>query len=145
VLFIFSLMKVSQQTATPEQRPFMIGRNSLRTCPLNSVPVLDLIAPAAVSRHNADVTVNATFETGDATASVEKHSRLMANAGDIQIGDTSDPALLMYRDGPTVPPRWDQVDLKAVLLHVNRLKNGVPCSIRVPYCAVLPQLRRTAG
>src|SRR5262245_23650794 len=37
---------------------------------------------------------------------------------------------LMYRHGLRVSEaislRWDQLDLKAGLLHVNRLKNGVP-------------------
>jgi type 1 fimbriae regulatory protein FimB/type 1 fimbriae regulatory protein FimE len=40
--------------------------------------------------------------------------------------------------------RWEQVDLKAGLLHVNRLKNGVPSThpLRGPELRALRQLRR---
>ena len=55
---------------------------------------------------------------------------------------------LMYRHGlrvsEAVSLRWDQVDLKAGLLHVNRLKNGVPSThpLRGPELRLLRQLRR---
>jgi type 1 fimbriae regulatory protein FimE len=55
---------------------------------------------------------------------------------------------LMYRHGlrvsEAVSLRWDQVDLKAGLLHVNRLKNGVPSThpLRGPELRRLRQLRR---
>jgi type 1 fimbriae regulatory protein FimB/type 1 fimbriae regulatory protein FimE len=40
--------------------------------------------------------------------------------------------------------RWEQVELKAGLLHVNRLKNGVPSThpLRGPELRALRQLRR---
>lgn len=56
--------------------------------------------------------------------------------------------MLMYRHGlrvsEAVAVRWDQVDLKAGLLHVNRLKNGVPSThpLRGPELRALRQLRR---
>lgn len=56
--------------------------------------------------------------------------------------------MLMYRHGlrvsEAVALRWDQVDLKAGLLHVNRLKNGVPSThpLRGPELRALRQLRR---
>ena len=55
---------------------------------------------------------------------------------------------LMYRHGlrvsEAVSLRWDQVDLKAGLLHVNRLKNGVASThpLRGPELRKLRQLRR---
>jgi site-specific recombinase XerD len=55
---------------------------------------------------------------------------------------------LMFRHGlrvsETVWLRWDQVDLKAGLLHVNRLKNGVPSThpLRGPEIRQLRQLKR---
>jgi len=55
---------------------------------------------------------------------------------------------LMYRHGlrvsEAVSLRWDQVDLKAGLLHVNRLKNGVSSThpLRGPELRRLRQLRR---
>lgn len=55
---------------------------------------------------------------------------------------------LMYRHGLRVTEaislRWDQVDLKTGLLHVNRLKNGVPSThpLRGPELRALRQLRR---
>jgi type 1 fimbriae regulatory protein FimB/type 1 fimbriae regulatory protein FimE len=55
---------------------------------------------------------------------------------------------LMYRHGLRVSEavclRWDQVDLKAGLLHVNRLKNGVPSThpLRGPEIRRLRQLKR---
>jgi type 1 fimbriae regulatory protein FimB/type 1 fimbriae regulatory protein FimE len=61
-----------------------------------------------------------------------------------------DQALLtiMYRHGlrvtEAVSLRWDQVDLKAGLLHVNRLKNGVSSThpLRGPEIRRLRQLKR---
>jgi type 1 fimbriae regulatory protein FimE len=55
---------------------------------------------------------------------------------------------LMYRHGlrvsEAVALRWDQVDLKAGLLHVNRLKNGAPSThpLRGPELRQLRELRR---
>ena len=56
--------------------------------------------------------------------------------------------IVMYRHGlrvtEAVSLRWDQVDLKAGLLHVNRLKNGVPSThpLRGPEIRRLRQLKR---
>lgn len=56
--------------------------------------------------------------------------------------------LLMFRHGlrvsEAVSLRWDQVDLKAGLLHVQRLKHGVPSThpLRGPELRALRQLRR---
>jgi type 1 fimbriae regulatory protein FimE len=56
--------------------------------------------------------------------------------------------LLMYRHGlrvsEAVALRWESVDLKAGLLHVSRLKNGVPSThpLRGPELRALRQLRR---
>jgi type 1 fimbriae regulatory protein FimE len=55
---------------------------------------------------------------------------------------------LMYRHGfrvsEIVALRWDQIDLKPGLLHVNRLKNGVPSThpLRGPELRALRQLQR---
>ena len=56
--------------------------------------------------------------------------------------------LLMFRHGLRVSEaislRWEQADLKAGLLHVTRLKNGVPSThpLRGPELRALRQLRR---
>jgi type 1 fimbriae regulatory protein FimE len=56
--------------------------------------------------------------------------------------------LLMYRHGLRVSEaialRWESVDLKSGLLHVSRLKNGVPSThpLRGPELRALRQLRR---
>jgi type 1 fimbriae regulatory protein FimE len=56
--------------------------------------------------------------------------------------------LLMYRHGLRVSEatalRWEQVDLRAGLLYVHRLKNGVPSThpLRGPELRALKQLRR---
>jgi len=76
--------------------------------------------------------------------------RLMAAAGGAGRHPGRDQTLLMvmYRHGlrvsEAVSLRWDQVDLKAGLLHVNRLKNGVPSThpLRGPELRKLRQLRR---
>ncbi len=56
--------------------------------------------------------------------------------------------MLMYRHGlrvsEAVALRWEQVDLKAGLLHVTRLKNGTPSThpLRGPELRALRQLKR---
>lgn len=56
--------------------------------------------------------------------------------------------LLAYRHGLRVAEvvglRWDQIDLKQGLMHVNRLKNGVPSThpLRGPELRALRQLQR---
>ena len=55
---------------------------------------------------------------------------------------------LMYRHGfrvsEVVALRWDQIDLKQGLMHVNRVKNGVPSThpLRGPELRALRQLQR---
>jgi type 1 fimbriae regulatory protein FimB/type 1 fimbriae regulatory protein FimE len=55
---------------------------------------------------------------------------------------------LMYRHGfrvsEVVALRWDQIDLKQGLLHVTRLKNGVPSThpLRGPELRALRQIQR---
>ncbi len=76
--------------------------------------------------------------------------RLIAAAGATGRHQGRDQTLvtLMYRHGlrvsEAVSLRWDQVDLKAGHLHVNRLKNGVPSThpLRGPELRRLRQLRR---
>jgi integrase len=59
--------------------------------------------------------------------------------------------LLGYRHGLRVSElvalRWDQIDLEQGLLHVSRLKNGVPSShpLRGPELRALRRLRREQG
>jgi type 1 fimbriae regulatory protein FimB/type 1 fimbriae regulatory protein FimE len=59
--------------------------------------------------------------------------------------------LLAYRHGLRVSElvtlRWDQVDLEQGLLHVSRLKNGVPSThpVRGPEIRALRRLRREYG
>jgi type 1 fimbriae regulatory protein FimB/type 1 fimbriae regulatory protein FimE len=54
----------------------------------------------------------------------------------------------MYRHGfrvsEVVALRWDQIDLKQGLMHVSRLKNGVPSThpLRGPELRALRQLQR---
>ena len=49
-----------------------------------------------------------------------------------------------FRVSELVAVRWDQIDLKQGLLHVNRLKNGVPSThpLRGPELRALRQLQR---
>lgn len=76
--------------------------------------------------------------------------RLVAAVGASGRHRSRDQALLtlMYRHGlrvsEAVSLRWDQVDLKAGLLHVNRLKNGVASThpLRGPEIRRLRQLKR---
>ena len=75
--------------------------------------------------------------------------RLMSAANARRHGNRDQTLLLiMYRHGlrvtEAVSLRWDQVDLKAGLLHVNRLKNGVPSThpLRGPEIRRLRQLKR---
>jgi type 1 fimbriae regulatory protein FimB/type 1 fimbriae regulatory protein FimE len=76
--------------------------------------------------------------------------RLLAAAGNSGRHGARDRTLLllMFRHGlrvsEAVSLRWDQVDLKAGLLHVQRLKHGVPSThpLRGPELRHLRQLRR---
>jgi len=77
-------------------------------------------------------------------------ARLIAAAGASGRYQGRDQTLLMlmYRHGlrvtEAVSLRWEQADLKAGLLHVTRLKNGVPSThpLRGPELRALRQLRR---
>jgi type 1 fimbriae regulatory protein FimE len=77
-------------------------------------------------------------------------ARLLAAAGQRGRHGARDRTLLllMFRHGlrvsETISLRWDQVDLKAGLLHVQRLKHGVPSThpLRGPELRALRQLRR---
>jgi type 1 fimbriae regulatory protein FimB/type 1 fimbriae regulatory protein FimE len=76
--------------------------------------------------------------------------RLMAAAGRLGRHGHRDATLILlaYRHGLRVSElvalRWDAVDLKAGLLHVTRLKNGVPSThpLRGPELRALRRLRR---
>lgn len=76
--------------------------------------------------------------------------RLVTAAGDSGRHTNRDQTLLtlMYRHGlrvtEAVSMRWDQVELKVGLLHVNRLKNGVSSThpLRGPEIRRLRQLKR---
>jgi type 1 fimbriae regulatory protein FimB/type 1 fimbriae regulatory protein FimE len=76
--------------------------------------------------------------------------RLLAAAGQRGRYGARDRTLLLltYRHGLRVTEavnlRWEQVDLKAGLLHVQRLKHGVPSThpLRGPELRALRQLRR---
>ena len=76
--------------------------------------------------------------------------RLLAAAGQRGRHGARDRTLLllMFRHGlrvsEAISVRWDQFDLKAGLLHVRRLKHGVPSThpLRGPELRALRQLRR---
>jgi integrase len=76
--------------------------------------------------------------------------KLMAGAGRLGRHGHRDQTLILlafrhgFRVGELVALRWDQVDLRAGLLHVNRLKNGVPSThpLRGPELRALRRLRR---
>ena len=80
----------------------------------------------------------------------EEVERLIGQAGKLGRHGARDAALLMlaYRHGLRVSElvalRWDMVDLKQGLLHVNRLKNGIPSvhPIRGPELRALRKLQR---
>ena len=80
----------------------------------------------------------------------EEVERLIGQAGKLGRHGIRDAALLMlaYRHGLRVSElvalRWDMVDLKQGLLHVNRLKNGIPSvhPIRGPELRALRKLQR---
>jgi type 1 fimbriae regulatory protein FimE len=77
-------------------------------------------------------------------------SRLLAAAGKLGRHGHRDETLLLltYRHGlrasELVSLRWDQVDLKTGLLHVSRLKNGIPSvhPLRGPELRALRRLQR---
>ena len=76
--------------------------------------------------------------------------RITKAAGRVGRHESRDATLitLMYRHGfrvsEVVALRWDQIGLKQGLLHVNRLKNGVPSThpLRGPELRALRQLQR---
>lgn len=80
----------------------------------------------------------------------EEVERLISQAGKLGRHGTRDAALLMlaYRHGLRVSElvalRWDMIDLKQGLLHVNRLKNGISSvhPIRGPELRALRKLQR---
>src|SRR3989442_10622330 len=76
--------------------------------------------------------------------------KLIAAAGRLGRHSHRDATLILlaYRHGLRVSElvalRWDQLDLKAGLLHVSRLKNGVPSThpLRGPELRALRRLQR---
>src|SRR4249920_2575956 len=76
--------------------------------------------------------------------------RVTKAAGKVGRHGPRDSALItvMYRHGfrvsEVVALRWDQIDLKQGLMHVNRVKNGVPSThlVRGPELRALRQLQR---
>ena len=76
--------------------------------------------------------------------------RLIAAAGKVGRHGHRDATLLMiaYRHGLRVSEltalRWDQIDMKAGLLHVRRMKNGTPSThpLRGPEIRALRRMRR---
>lgn len=76
--------------------------------------------------------------------------KLIAAAGRLGRHGSRDQALLLLayrhalRVGELVALRWDQVDLRTGLLHVNRLKNGTPSThpLRGPELRALRRLQR---
>src|SRR5215212_6219355 len=76
-------------------------------------------------RYNADVRIREHLTPDEAES-------LIASAGKVGRHSHRDSTLLLlaYRHGLRVSElvalRWDQVDLRAALLHVRRLKNGTP-------------------
>jgi type 1 fimbriae regulatory protein FimB/type 1 fimbriae regulatory protein FimE len=79
----------------------------------------------------------------------EEVGKLLRAAQGGRYGQRDSTALLLaYRHGLRVSEmislRWEQIDLKAGLLHVTRLKNGTPSvhPIRGPELRALRQLRR---
>lgn len=82
----------------------------------------------------------------------EEVEKLIAAAGHLGRHGHRDTTLILIafrhalRVSELVALRWDQVDLKQGLLHVNRLKNGVPSThpLRGPELRALRRLQREA-
>ena len=80
----------------------------------------------------------------------EEVDKLIAAAGRLGRHGGRDAALILIayrhglRVGELIALRWDQVDLRAGLLHVSRLKGGVPSThpLRGPELRALRRLRR---
>lgn len=83
----------------------------------------------------------------------EEVDRLMAAAGKLGRHGHRDTTLILIayrhalRVSELVALRWDQVDFKQGLLHVNRLKNGTPSThpLRGPEIRALRRLQRDGG
>ena len=94
-------------------------------------------------RRNADVRAR-EYLTPDEVEALQKAAASVGRHG--HRGSTL--ILLAYRHGfrvsELVALRWDQIDLKAGTLHVNRLKNGSPSvhPLRGPELRALRRLRR---